>query len=295
MLRFFVFIFLFSSALSFAGEKSCAPVSLPLKSMGAVRNQGVSGLCFAYAAADLASWATGMRVSAIDLALYDFKLSKYPRFSDIYRNGGDTVLAVNTAAKEGFCLEERSPSDEAFFDFSVEPATPIYAAFNDLEVLSWDSNEAYTAARIIFPHITPSDFKDASRFRYSKRRILELQNANCPQRNVVPGFQMKSYFGGSASQYIAAINRELNQGQIVGIAFHSNAIYNLEEEADGHAVAVVGRRWNEKTNSCEYQLRDTFGDSCEDYRRDVECDGGYLWVKESTLRKNIFEVMYIPR
>ncbi len=296
MKNLIVLLSLLLACPAFADAESCTPVKLPLSGMGAVRNQGIAGLCFAYAAADMVSWAVGWRISAVDIALYDFKNSSYPHIQDVYRNGGDEIAAINTGAVEGYCPESESPSDEPWIDFSEDPHAPIYDAFLDLDRTSWSSPKVRRSARKVFPNITDQDFDDTLAFRYPKRRILELQKRNCRrQRKSAPNFRMGMITSASGAGFVRLIDRELDKNLIVGIAFHSNSIYTIPDKEDGHVVSLVGRRWNSDRGVCEYLIRDTFGDQCDEYKPEFECHHGYLWVDDALLRRNVFEVDYIKR
>lgn len=67
-----------------------------------------------------------------------------------------------------------------------------------------------------------------------------------------------------------------------------------------HTAPVIGRRFNKKTNSCEYLVRNSEGTSCSEYDKRLECDktlggrpcpagtecGGQVWVPEKILLSN---------
>jgi len=276
---------------SAADSVRCKPVSIDLKSMGPLRNQGVSGLCFAYGAADLASWALGRRVSAMDLALYEFRNSKAKKMGQVYNNGGDTADVFNSAAKDGFCSEMESPSDEPHIDFSANPRAPLFDAFKVLDKNNWDNKDTFTAARKIFPNLSCEAYLAASAKRTVRARILALQKQNCRTRFTASHLSLSSEYPENSAASFALIDRELNSKKPVGIAFHSNDLYTDQDEYDGHSVALVGRRWNSESRSCEYLIRDTFGKQCDIYKSHLDCQDGYIWVSEKFLKKNIFEVM----
>lgn len=278
-----------------ASEKNCAPLQLDLRRVGPLRNQGISGLCFAFEAADLASYAVGERVSALDLALFYFQESKFHRMADVYKAGGDTSVTLKAAAKRGFCAESDLPSDEDHVDFSGAPHARIHDALLLLDKSPWSGRGALEAAVEVFPRISVSDFENAARLSASKQRILELRDRNCSVRFPVRElrFVYLSAEKHPLKTLFVALDRELERENLVGLGIHSNDLYAEEDEDDAHAVTVVGRRWNGRKGTCEYLLRDNFGEQCSLYKKSFDCRRGYIWVGEGFLRKNLMEVEYV--
>jgi hypothetical protein len=87
-----------------------------LAKLGPVRNQGQTGWCYAYTAAELATYATGERVSAAAIAFSD--LGEEPDYGGIICRdprglayGGSVDIAFNSSARLSFCPESILPSD----------------------------------------------------------------------------------------------------------------------------------------------------------------------------------------
>jgi aminopeptidase C len=56
---------------------------------------------------------------------------------------------------------------------------------------------------------------------------------------------------------------------------------------NGHAVSLVGRRFNPVTQSCEYLLRNSWGKKCTDtYSSNYECKDGHIWIDEAYFQFN---------
>lgn len=92
-----------------------------------------------------------------------------------------------------------------------------------------------------------------------------------------------------SSNPIAVIDRELNRKNILSISILTD-VKGLNET---HKIVVVGRRFHQKKQRCEYYLRNSWGESCgEDYDEKRlfgrKCHGGYIWVSESLLSRIIF-------
>ncbi|MEK6627382.1 MAG: hypothetical protein AABY53_02055 [Bdellovibrionota bacterium] len=300
-IQLFIYFFLTINVTQASTEQSCAPIRTSLERLGAIRNQGVSGLCFAYEASDLVSYKLGFRVSAIDIAMSYLKSTQYNKMSDIYNNGGDTKPALAEASRTGFCAESSMPSDEDRIDFSSEPHAKIFDSFMWLEKNSWDDPVGFKMAHDIFPKLTVNNFQAAVEQKKIRQRLSYLQQGAC--KNRVPYSKMK--FVHKLAQkpqqiikLVQVINQQLENNNIVGIGFYSNDLYRSDlnihtSDDDSHGTTLVARRWNTEQNSCEYLMRDNFGAQCDLYQSGLDCKSGMIWVNEKFLLKNLFEVEYL--
>ena len=265
--------------------------------MGPVRDQGVSGLCFAYEAADLVSHKIRSRVSALDLALSYFQTTKLNKMSDIYNSGGETPQTIKGAEALGFCPEQEMPSNETLIGTEPDQDGKIQQAFLWLEKNSWNSREALETARTIFPLIAESEWATAMRIAKKKDRLAFLQAKNCRVRIPLESIRLVNKELKEKSDInalIQIINQQLSKENPVGVGVYAADMFaQIEERDDGHAATLVGRRWNSAKNTCEYQIRDTFGEQCVAYKKDFECNKGYIWVDTKFLKKNLFEVEYL--
>jgi len=60
-----------------------------------------------------------------------------------------------------------------------------------------------------------------------------------------------------------------------------------------HTSTIVGSRWNSKTSTCEFKLRNSQGPSCKIYRKDWPCKKGQLWIPSSDLDQMTTMFFYI--
>lgn len=278
-----------------ANSDSCSNVRIDIEKLGPIRNQAIAGLCFAFEISDLITYKLGQRVSALDLALSYYRATKLKRFTSVYRVGGDTETTLKGANNLGFCLEDHMPSNEILDGPDEIPQT--FTKFNWLEKNPWFKNESYVVAQSIFPEISLPNYLKISQNASLKKKISLLQQIACPNRIHSP-IDLKNYQAESSSevpQLIEIINSQLNSNNIIGIGFRSNDLYGEENNKDdeNHATTLVARRWNEVSNSCEYLMRDNFGDQCNLYQKHFDCQNGYIWVNEAFLLKNLYEVEYI--
>jgi hypothetical protein len=86
----------------------------------------------------------------------------------------------------------------------------------------------------------------------------------------------------------------LKKGIPVGISY--NAAFLLRKAKPGaeynHASIVVGTRWNENEQTCEFKIRNSWGGECSiyppDYATTETCDNGNVWVKERDVLLNVY-------
>lgn len=290
--------FAFTAHAQNTTAQNCGDLQISIERLGPVRDQAIAGLCFTYEGADLLTYQLGTRISAIDLALSYFKSTKLRKMSRVYDDGGDTLTAIEWTVKlGGVCTEELMPSDETFLKANdTDPR--IYGAFKTLEDHSWNTVEAYNAAIIIFPYLEEEIFDRAAKLNTFKDRIQFLQENACTERIAFDHLKLNYFEAVKRNEVpglIKKIHRQLENNNVIGMGFRSNDLFSKQEEddSDNHATTLVGRRWNPAKNQCEYLMRDNFGGQCGDtYQSHFECKGGYIWLDEKFLLKNMYEIEY---
>lgn len=84
----------------------------------------------------------------------------------------------------------------------------------------------------------------------------------------------------------------------IGIISKTKDNLKFKTTADGkslcgaHSSLVIGSRFNKANKTCEFLIRNTWGENCN-YHSDFECEKGQIWVDHHTLSKNIFSLQYI--
>lgn len=286
---------LLSAGNTLAQASNCEPVNIDIERLGPVRDQAIAGLCFAFESADLVSYKFGHRVSALDMAMSYYGKTRLQKFTSVYKTGGDSETTLAGANPTGFCSEEEVPSDEQLIGTKETPKT--YSNFEWLEKNSWAKAEAYSRAAEIFPNLTEVDFNKAGKIKNFKERMRFLQKSACRNRinEKVALTLVSADKKTEVPELIKIIDQQLNANNVVGIGFHSNDLYSNESrnDDDNHATTLVARRWNSSKNTCEYMMRDNFGTKCEVYQKHFECEGGYIWISEAFLLKNLYEVEYL--
>jgi len=60
-----------------------------------------------------------------------------------------------------------------------------------------------------------------------------------------------------------------------------------------HTSGIVGRRWNSEKKSCEFLIRDSYGEQCTDYDPSYDCEDGYVWLNELLIYPNLTSIVYL--
>lgn len=102
------------------------------------------------------------------------------------------------------------------------------------------------------------------------------------------------------------IDRQLNQNNIVAADIDGRIFDITKSELvksdpsfyfhPDHVTLIVGRRWNEKKDRCEYLIRNAYGEDCNAYRRkDLDCDKGYIWLSDNDLASSVNRITYLTQ
>lgn len=326
-----IFAFIFSQ-LAFAesfqktSQATCMPLDLRNDSLPTIRDQKKLAWCYAFTAADILTYTFNLpeMASAADVAINynDSDLGLFIRWLNVTfgrrpeqgdqeifmmpHQTGFNKIALERGMRDGYCPERVFPSDswvkmtkdgDKWNESNTDLRTAMMEIFGLLK-----NQQSLTAANLPFYfHFknvesaedflallkgqTPSTF-------YSKLRkeVCKHDRIKFPQR-----FQTMMYIKDPA--VFTNMNKQMNRGRLVGIDYDSrilpdnhNGSVNL---AELHTSSLVGRRWNEAKNECQYLIRDSHGNQCSRYDTSYECLGGMVWMNESLLYPNLTSLVYI--
>lgn len=273
--------------------------SIPAKG---IRNQGDFSWCYAAAAADQVSYYAKAKISAADMALeyerrghQEAKSQKGSSFVDIISGGGDSAKAIQDTEQIGFCLEENFRTDEN----GVKSLDSAYQALANHkiagEISPSDLRSLWNIGRTIAPNMSYTDFVQIVRTSPSDDFFRRFRNQACAPRlkmkfqveesqaRYAPGDRI-----GNIIQFLYMINfsaevrnQAANPTKTMKwidetlerkdwIIFSTSTACLLPKSAqtetgynDGHAVSLVGRKWNEEKKSCEYIIKNSWGPKWE--------------------------------
>lgn len=273
-----------------------------------VRNQGSTGWCASFVAADLASFESGQTISARQVALDNYGQQvnedvKYNRLNE------DAARQIALAEQEGgfpesahyrsldaggFCLEDEVPSEGT----EQEDIADTIAIFKELDekVEGMDPEQRTQAvdrfcqenAAMLneqFPAGFTQDNMNALFAHAGDNSYAHLSKQQCQNRIQVEGKVDINFQSSGEMDVMADVDHALDQGGIISVNYYPDLLGHgeeLDENGDStpHASTIIGRRWDAENNRCQYLLRNSWGQDCGIYpdEANVTCEDGNLWV-----------------
>ena len=291
--------------LSESEAADCSEVNLTNK-FPDVRNQDSVGWCYAFVAADMISYKTGYKVSAIDIAVnfsQKYRISHGKR--KIYQGelhkdveGGLSTEAITEIVKKGICKESDSPSEyfaenKNIGDYIRSVEDPFSKMYSQHSVLSAGNAQPICLSKEspflkdIFQVLNQSQPNDIM-YRLNQQRCLGKRSTVEPDKYAV------NEYVGAKEELIKKLHETLNEKNPAAIGY--SAGFLQDKRAPGnHASIVVARRYNQEAKSCQFLIRNSWGSNCQNYALpypvEGNCADGHIWVSEETLHQNIYRVM----
>jgi len=312
-------------------KESCSDV-MNLKSpldASAPKNQDSIGWCYAYTASDLIANATGVNPSSVYMAkLMNSKFNNNrSSFSKLLfkdsTEGGFINLAIDEAINKGICTENDLPSTDYSF-LKINPKEVSKDSFvnlkkvidrlikikemvtdknlkskKEVEQLLCDQKMTEPLSEL-FPNITLQKISQIILDFKTNELFSMLVDTECPihKDTSLPAYQIKmTHFFDEQKTQLSTIDKQLNEGNIVGIHYKADFLFDYHKTGwlPNHASSIVGRRFNQETQSCEYLLRNSWGKSCSPYSSYYECKDGHVWIAEQFFQYSdtIKQVIYL--
>lgn len=285
-----------------------------------IRDQGVSGLCYAYVAADLVSFETGQEISALDIAwsysdttFAKLRNSLIPNINiqGLSIDGGRLNLALSSSKSNGFCLEENLPSRNAINNIlmTIEALERMRAeSSNQRESIEGEGqgyNNGFSEAfckefhsiRQFMTNINLNDIINSMNTISENELLKHLSDMSCNSRLYTPLLKFKttnSLFGSPGRHRLMSKTHSiLDDNKIMAIDFNDGFLYDpIRDYESLHTALIVGRRWSDETNSCELLIRNSFGTKCN-YSPSFDCDSGNIWVPEGIIMGKVKNITCI--
>lgn len=295
-----------------------------------MRDQDSIGWCYAYTAADMISQRTGKLASAIDLAncYNESSWSDFWETNESEMEGGYITEAANCVKKKGYCLEKNLPSCDFRF---ADNAGPFVKQLQGIESLynsyyekttvpgrlygrNKKTGQALTTAeqefeatictntqqnvQALFPGLTVDSLVDIMGKSFSANDYMDrLVADSCNPRTTWPSNLSFSAYGmgifDSKETMMSKMDKALTAGDLVGISYKADFLYDLHDRTAGnHASSVVARKFNSETNTCEYLIRNSWGTSCNYADKRIKCEEGNLWVSEEYISRSMYGVSH---
>ncbi|RYZ92852.1 MAG: hypothetical protein EOP06_02955 [Proteobacteria bacterium] len=279
-----------------------------------IRDQDSVGWCYAFTAADLITFKTGVNISPIDIAVSteSSKESYFQRLKGLFLSGdhagarltedGDWAeKAINHAATKGFCREKDLPSDDYRYSQYVGNIKEILTEVGKLrkKAIPRTSRGApfcFDKYKQYFPNITASEMADVLD-SFSWRPLLDqMVDLTCKSRIKINGLEAKGMIvtSDSSASKLKNLNHILESGRPSGIGYNPSVIVDRDAKIEipgGHDSSIVGRSWN--GSECEYIVRNSWGPRCASADWHYRCERGYVFIPASKLIPAIGILYYV--
>ncbi|MBT7608459.1 MAG: hypothetical protein HN576_01805 [Bacteriovoracaceae bacterium] len=277
------------------------------------RSQDSIGWCYAFAAADILSHEIGKKISAVDVA-NAYNTGSWDDMWDEHESdmtGGFIASALEAAQKRGLCLESQMPSeDHSFANKKLKNAIlELEKFYKDYAVTLKDPTkgtkkifagikctEATSAWKAIFPKLNAGKIvmaigKSSSANVYIDNLIKKMCNPRLKPKKIVT-VEADDMFT-SVDSLMTSMDASLAKGKIIGLSYTANMLNDVyDESTSNHASLVVARKFNAKTGSCEYLIRNSWGTGCS-YDPRLGCEEGNIWMPEEYMRRSIRGITYV--
>lgn len=298
---------------------------------GNTRNQDGLGWCYSYVAADLLSYKTGRRISALGLVrpgvYFDIAIPKerVPGFT-----AQKTLDYIE--AQKNLCLESEIPSTDYELSKKNKIADNLYLhdVLADIQNIYQEGKEVinknYMARekkqpqqcissssmeklRKIFPAMTCAAVLEIVS-TYTKEGFLDRLIKRSCQTMSMPQFKATTKYQTNflifENDLTKDVDEALESKNVAGIGYNYARITNMKGEAN-HASIIVGRKLNPKTKQCEYLVRNSHGKNCSARNAETRCDtscandlskdckreNGYFWVSKRLLSEIMYSVTVV--
>lgn len=305
------------------GNNDCSFVDL--RTLGKLttvnREQGDIGWCYAFAAADLVQfYYNTVPLSAANIAINynDLGIANVVHWFSKIRYGlkpqgrnvnylepetGLIELALKNSFKVGFCSRENMPDEKVV---KVNLATQEKEMV-DLEVAMYDmlrdlrntvrKNPSQLKHMYEFPHVGTQEIAEIL-LKNKKQKIFNVINNRSCQDNEIHLPLPKIVQKIKSPHILKYVDQQLDKANIVSLDYTSNVLRDKKKAnkifQSLHTSTIVGRRWSNENNQCEYLIRNSAGSSCDNkYDPSYECDDGNIWIGKKYLHKSMLRVTYL--
>lgn len=322
------FLFTALTCISSFAENNCPDFDFREK-LGPVRDQKDKGWCYAFAAADVATYHTGQLISATDIAIQHGMLHrttppdlrqgvsikelimsafrKAPQTSANHE-GGYGGIALQNSLVFGFCPESQMPS----IDNDALKAGWFSEAFSQAERLHRfkfrpDDGlcpSGLRSAQSIFPGLNPTDLEAIIYESTSRNLLANVANHQCDRINIhsthrpqnctegpCGGMLAQSFNADTGPVYFSLNMNSLLAGKDGLDGLTSFEEFNLQTPS-WHAMTLVGQKWDGK--SCKWIVKNSWGKACNQYSSRVSCDeNGFLSIDKNYLAGQIRQTSWL--
>jgi len=289
-------------------EPECSSVDLRNETLGPIRNQGEISWCYAFTAADVLQHTFGLNeiISPADLAI-SYNTTPVGQIIDIFTNHGPlhqtgfNLVTFKKAMEEGHCPEDIFPSEKWIkVTKDKEESVLLSQAVKEIHELIQKKNKLHLNNLPFyyqFKNVGKEKFLSLIKQNSPKSFYPQLRNTVCKndRTSFEKKFMVKMLLRNA--QIFSSINDQLSLGHLVSMDYDARILADRKHRgislSELHTSSLVARRWNKDENSCEYLVRDSYGDQCSDYDPSYVCEGGEVWLNERLIYPSLTSVVYL--
>lgn len=246
--------------------------------------------CMAHAVGWIVEYQTGEKVSAFELGFQTHaRMGKLNQVMAIQGLLLEDVLA--TANEAGFCMADRvanSLQSSSFPRNTVEALRDL----NNPTVRAQVFPGATSTQQIRYSGDCGHDAQPCARWRDT----LNLMNNACGQREKLN--EQITFTHRKGHEFGRKLFSSLDDNKPAIVSFLNSSLFNQTDWPGAHATVLVGRKWNDQTQECDYYLRDVGGKNCKNFRGTVvepnfRCENGNMIYGERRLIEITHETMVL--
>ena len=331
LMKWMIFALIYSQlALAESYQKTsrdqCLPLDLRNQHLKEIRNQKKVAWCYAFTAADMLTYTFDLpeKASAADVAINynDSSLGQFSRW--LIRNFGRNAsqgeqenfmmphqtgfnkVALDRAMRDGHCPERVFPS-ESWTKVSregnkwIESQADLRTSMLEIFTLIKAQQNLSAANLPFYFHFknveSPETFLNLIKASTSTNFYSNLRNVVCKDDRTEFSERFETVMYVKDGLTFSTMNKQLNRLRIIGIDYDSRLLENSQNTSislsELHTSSIVARRWNDGQSECQYLVRDSYADQCQEYDASYECEGGQVWIDESKIYSNLLSFVYI--
>ena len=305
-------------------QNDCSSLDLRNSTLNEVRNQKDVAWCYSFTGADMLAHAfnENERISAADIAIRynETKIGLFARWLSVniinrkdpeYRRTahqtGFNKISLDKALDAGWCPESVLPSEAwtkvMFTRFGeIEVDVPLAEAMIEISALH-DIRGSLKPETLPFyykfKNVDAGKFiellqtKKVDQFYYGLRKVVCKDDRHPFPHDMKVKMHIKN------PKILKTISERLEAGVLVGLDYDSRVFQEPNRRgfsfAELHTSSLVGRRWNQTKNTCEFLIRNSYGENCQNgrYHESLDCEDGNLWLTEKQIYQNMTSIVFM--
>jgi hypothetical protein len=206
---------------------------------------------------------------------------------------GSIPNSIEAVKKNGFCFEKDLPSEN--FSYSTDSLCLNEGKCNLLDTLNLVYDQTNNAQcsnyapqiQKLFPNLPLAEIRSILTFSKKNEALERLVNIAClkkfntrfisENRPITKYFELGKESSGdhfwskeiiNSEKLLDIIDSSLDSGTPVGITYRHQFLLGIKNSKETHISSLVGKRINPKTCQVEYILRNSWGRSCDIYKKE---------------------------